>query len=89
MQDTISTPQTPQVDLEPAGKRVAVAPNTTLLEAAQKAGVTLSSVCGYGSMWAMPGSRLWRQHLALPVEEEKGRRYWANRLIERRARKSR
>jgi uncharacterized 2Fe-2S/4Fe-4S cluster protein (DUF4445 family) len=35
-----------QVDFEPIGKRVEVAPNTTLLEAAQQAGLDLSSACG-------------------------------------------
>ena len=34
------------VDFEPVGKRVEVAPNTTLLEAAQQAGLALSSACG-------------------------------------------
>jgi uncharacterized 2Fe-2S/4Fe-4S cluster protein (DUF4445 family) len=35
-----------QVDFDPFGKRVEVAPNTTLLEAAQQAGLALSSACG-------------------------------------------
>jgi uncharacterized 2Fe-2S/4Fe-4S cluster protein (DUF4445 family) len=35
-----------QVDFEPIGKRIEVAPNTTLLEAAQQAGLGLSSACG-------------------------------------------
>jgi uncharacterized 2Fe-2S/4Fe-4S cluster protein (DUF4445 family) len=35
-----------QVDFDPLGKRVEVAPNTTLLEAAQQAGLALSSACG-------------------------------------------
>jgi uncharacterized 2Fe-2S/4Fe-4S cluster protein (DUF4445 family) len=35
-----------QVDFDPLGKRVEVAPNTTLLEAAQLAGLALSSACG-------------------------------------------
>ncbi len=35
-----------QVDFEPIGKRVDVPPNTTLLDAAQQAGITLASACG-------------------------------------------
>jgi uncharacterized 2Fe-2S/4Fe-4S cluster protein (DUF4445 family) len=35
-----------RVDFEPVGKRVEVTPNTTLLEAAQQAGVALASACG-------------------------------------------
>ena len=46
MPDAILASPTYQVDFEPAGKRVAVAPNTTLLEAAQQAGLALSSACG-------------------------------------------
>jgi uncharacterized 2Fe-2S/4Fe-4S cluster protein (DUF4445 family) len=34
------------VDFEPIGKRIEVAPNTTLLEAARQAGLALSSSCG-------------------------------------------
>jgi uncharacterized 2Fe-2S/4Fe-4S cluster protein (DUF4445 family) len=40
------TPQTHEVDFEPIGKRVEVLRNTTLLEAAQQAGLALSSACG-------------------------------------------
>jgi uncharacterized 2Fe-2S/4Fe-4S cluster protein (DUF4445 family) len=43
MSESISTYR---VDFEPVGKRVEVAPNTTLLEAAQRAGVSLASACG-------------------------------------------
>jgi uncharacterized 2Fe-2S/4Fe-4S cluster protein (DUF4445 family) len=39
-------PQTYEVDFEPIGKRVEVIPHTTLLEAAQQAGLVLSSACG-------------------------------------------
>jgi uncharacterized 2Fe-2S/4Fe-4S cluster protein (DUF4445 family) len=46
MPDPISTSQPCLVDFEPVGKRVEVAPNTTLLEAAQQAGLPLSSACG-------------------------------------------
>jgi len=35
-----------QVDFEPVGKRVEVAPEATLLEAAQQAGLALASACG-------------------------------------------
>ncbi len=35
-----------QVDFEPIGRRVAVEPDTTLLEAAQHAGVLLTAICG-------------------------------------------
>lgn len=35
-----------RVDWEPVGKRVEVAPNTSLLDAARQAGVALSSACG-------------------------------------------
>ena len=41
-----SAPRTCQIDFEPIGKRVDVAPHTTLLEAAQQAGLALSSACG-------------------------------------------
>jgi len=34
------------VDFEPIGKRIEVASNTTLLRAAQQAGLALSSACG-------------------------------------------
>lgn len=46
MSDSTSTAPTCQVDFEPVGKRVDVAPNTTLLEAAQQAGLALASACG-------------------------------------------
>jgi uncharacterized 2Fe-2S/4Fe-4S cluster protein (DUF4445 family) len=46
MPDSALVSPTYQVDFEPVGKRVAVAPNTTLLEAARQAGLALSSVCG-------------------------------------------
>ncbi len=39
-------PRTCQVDFEPVGKRVDVAPDTDLLAAAQQAGLTLASACG-------------------------------------------
>ncbi len=42
----MSTSQTFEVDFEPIGKRVEVAANTNLLEAAQEAGINLSSSCG-------------------------------------------
>lgn len=37
---------TPKIDFEPIGKRVMVAPGTTLLEAARQAGLMLNSTCG-------------------------------------------
>ena len=40
------TTPTYQVDFEPIGKRVDVLPDTTLLEAAQQAGLALASACG-------------------------------------------
>ena len=46
MSDAISTAPPYQVDFEPVGKRVEVAPDTTLLEAAQQAGLALASACG-------------------------------------------
>jgi uncharacterized 2Fe-2S/4Fe-4S cluster protein (DUF4445 family) len=48
MTASLSTPEEEKflVDLEPAGRRVEVDPGTTLLEAAQKAGVDLLAVCG-------------------------------------------
>jgi uncharacterized 2Fe-2S/4Fe-4S cluster protein (DUF4445 family) len=39
-------PQTYEVDFEPIGKRVEVLRHTTVLEAAQQAGLALSSACG-------------------------------------------
>jgi uncharacterized 2Fe-2S/4Fe-4S cluster protein (DUF4445 family) len=42
----MSTNQPFEVDFEPIGKRVKVAPNTNLLAAAQDAGISLSSACG-------------------------------------------
>lgn len=41
-----SVSPTHQIDFEPIGKRVEVIANTTLLEAAQQAGLALSSACG-------------------------------------------
>jgi uncharacterized 2Fe-2S/4Fe-4S cluster protein (DUF4445 family) len=46
MPDSILASPTYQVDFEPVGKRVAVAPGATLLQAAQQAGLALSSACG-------------------------------------------
>jgi ferredoxin len=46
MSGSISTAATYQVDFEPVGKRIQVVPNITLLEAAQQAGLALSSACG-------------------------------------------
>jgi uncharacterized 2Fe-2S/4Fe-4S cluster protein (DUF4445 family) len=46
MPGSIPASPTYQVDFEPVGKRVEVAPNTTLLEAAQQAGLALASACG-------------------------------------------
>jgi uncharacterized 2Fe-2S/4Fe-4S cluster protein (DUF4445 family) len=48
MSDASSTSPTYQVDFEPIGKRIEVTPDTTLLEAAQQAGLALSSACGGG-----------------------------------------
>jgi len=41
MPDSSVAYPTYQVDFEPVGKRVAVAPDTTLLQAAQQAGLAL------------------------------------------------
>jgi uncharacterized 2Fe-2S/4Fe-4S cluster protein (DUF4445 family) len=41
-----SSSPTYRVDFEPVGKRVEVAPDTTLLKAAQRAGLALASACG-------------------------------------------
>jgi uncharacterized 2Fe-2S/4Fe-4S cluster protein (DUF4445 family) len=46
MADSSLAHPTYQVDFEPVGKRVAVAPGTSLLQAAQQAGLPLSSSCG-------------------------------------------
>jgi len=46
MPKSAATPPTYQVDFEPIGKRVDVTPDTTLLEAAQQAGLVLASTCG-------------------------------------------
>ena len=46
MPESIPTPPTYRVDFEPVGRRVEVAPNTTLLEAAQLARLALASACG-------------------------------------------
>jgi uncharacterized 2Fe-2S/4Fe-4S cluster protein (DUF4445 family) len=46
MPDSSLASPTYQVDFQPVGKRVAVAPGTTLLQAAQQAGLALSSACG-------------------------------------------
>jgi len=35
-----------QVDFEPVGRRIDVEPGTTLLDAAQHAGVLLTAICG-------------------------------------------
>ncbi|MFN8455147.1 MAG: ASKHA domain-containing protein [Anaerolineae bacterium] len=42
----MSTPQTFEVDFEPIGKRVDIAAGISLLDAAQQAGLALSSACG-------------------------------------------
>lgn len=53
-----------QVDFEPIGKRIEVAPNTTLLEAAQQAGLGLSSACGGNrSLWPMSAGDPGRQRV--------------------------
>lgn len=46
MVDEKSLEQLVEVDLEPIGKRVIVPPGTTILTAAQQAGVELASICG-------------------------------------------
>jgi uncharacterized 2Fe-2S/4Fe-4S cluster protein (DUF4445 family) len=46
MPEPVATPPTYQIDFEPIGKRVDVTPGTTLLEAAQQAGLVLASTCG-------------------------------------------
>jgi uncharacterized 2Fe-2S/4Fe-4S cluster protein (DUF4445 family) len=46
MPGSVPSSATYRVDFEPVGKRVEVAPDTTLLEAAQQAGLALSSACG-------------------------------------------
>jgi uncharacterized 2Fe-2S/4Fe-4S cluster protein (DUF4445 family) len=46
MPDSSLASPTHQVDFEPVGKRVAVALDTSLLQAAQQAGLPLSSACG-------------------------------------------
>lgn len=43
---SITSAWTYEVDFEPIGKRVEVVPHTSLLEAAQQAGLELSSACG-------------------------------------------
>jgi len=48
MPEPAATPPTYQVDFEPIGKRIDVTPGTTLLEAAQQAGLVLASTCGGG-----------------------------------------
>ncbi len=46
MPEPAAAPLTYQVDFEPIGKRVDVTPDTTLMEAAQQAGLVLASTCG-------------------------------------------
>lgn len=46
MTQPATAPPTYQVDFEPIGKRVDVPPDTTLLEAARRAGIALTSPCG-------------------------------------------
>jgi len=46
MTQPMATPPTYQVDFEPIGKRVDVTSDTTLLDAARRAGVGLTSPCG-------------------------------------------
>ncbi len=42
----MTRPSTFELDFEPIGKRIAVAPGTDLLDAARQAGIGLASVCG-------------------------------------------
>ncbi len=46
MSESNAASLTCQVDFEPIGKRIPVTPGTTVLEAAQQAGLALSSACG-------------------------------------------
>jgi uncharacterized 2Fe-2S/4Fe-4S cluster protein (DUF4445 family) len=59
------------VDFEPLGRRARVAPGTTLLEAAQQAGVGLSAVCGGGGTCGTCRVRIMAGSVSPSVESEK------------------
>jgi uncharacterized 2Fe-2S/4Fe-4S cluster protein (DUF4445 family) len=58
------------VDFEPLGRRARVAPGTTLLEAAQQAGVGLSAVCGGGGTCGACRVRIMAGNVSPPAESE-------------------
>ena len=68
------------IDFEPLGRRTRVALGTTLLEAAQQAGVGLSAVCGGGGTCGACRVRIMAGSVSPPVESEKRARAEGLRL---------
>ncbi|MCB9078228.1 MAG: DUF4445 domain-containing protein [Anaerolineaceae bacterium] len=66
----MSTGHAFEVDFEPIGKRVEVAPQTTLLDAAQAAGVNLSSACGGVGNCGQCRVTLLEGEISPPTEDE-------------------
>ncbi|MCB0174256.1 MAG: DUF4445 domain-containing protein [Anaerolineae bacterium] len=66
----MSTGHVFEVDFEPIGKRVDVAPQTTLLEAAQAAGIDLSSACGGIGNCGQCRVMMLEGELSAPTEDE-------------------
>ncbi len=60
-----------QVDFEPIGKRIAVAPDVTLLEAAQQAGLSLASACGGVGRCGQCRVSILNGSVSVPTTEEK------------------
>ncbi len=63
------------VDLQPVGRRISVVPGTTLLEAAQQAGVEIAAVCGGAGSCGKCRIQLMSGELAAPTVSE--RRFFA------------
>jgi uncharacterized 2Fe-2S/4Fe-4S cluster protein (DUF4445 family) len=59
------------VDLQPVGRRILVAPGTTLLEAAQQAGVEIAAVCGGAGSCGKCRVQLMSGELAAPTASER------------------
>ena len=54
----------------PSGRALSVAPGTTLLEAAQRAGLPIASACGAGGLCARCGVRVLSGGGALSAEDD-------------------
>jgi len=71
----------PLVRFHPSGRALRVAPGTTLLEAARRAGVPMASACGADGICARCGVRVLAGALALsPETEQEERQKRRNRI---------